>query len=560
MPHDQLPPFVLKDGETFAMLDARGEISPETHPDSGIFHRGARHVSRLQLLLWDYPPAVLSSTERGEMGVHVSHLSSDVGPPHVPGGDRPPPGAVHLERSTLLTPTACLQQLVFTSYAAGTLRMPLTLRFDADFRDIFEVRGNRRRARGRSVHDLKPRGSVWVYRGLDDEDRCTALRIGEAVEGGGEDHLRLSLDLEPRCPRRLALVLDFQARLAAPGGGAADAGGGIRGGAGGHHRALPRCPPAGRGRDHRQSRLQCLAGPLLLGRPSALHPSRPRPLPLCGGALVQLSLRPGRHPHRPPAAPGGAPAGPGGAGLPGRAPGQPPGSGQRRRTGQDPARSPPRGDGGPRGGALPAVLRQRRCHPTVRDAGPATTWPAAPTAISWPRCCRPWRRQWPGSMGPRAPASMASCATSARPRAACATRAGRIPTTPSTMPTAGWPGVDRPLRGAGLRVWGPPGDGGDPGGLRRRRTGLRTCGRPPRRSGDASTRPSGATPSAPMPSPSMARGTPAPCDPPTPATASGPGSPIGTLPPRSPGSCWPPRASTAGGCAPSTSGRPATAR
>jgi glycogen debranching enzyme len=214
MPHDQLAPFVLKDGETFAMLDARGEICPETHPDSGIFHRGSRHVSRLQLLLWDYPPAVLSSTERGEMGVHVSHLSSDVGPPHGLGGDRPPPGAVHLERSTLLTPTACLQQLVFTSYAAGTLRMPLTLRFDADFRDIFEVRGNRRRARGRSVHDLKPRGSVWVYRGLDDEDRCTALRIGEAVEGGGEDHLRLSLDLEPRCPRRLALVLDFQAGLA----------------------------------------------------------------------------------------------------------------------------------------------------------------------------------------------------------------------------------------------------------------------------------------------------------------------------------------------------------
>jgi hypothetical protein len=61
MSHDQLPPFVLKDGETFAMLDSRGEICPETHPDSGIFHRGTRHLSRLQLLLWQRPPTVLSS-------------------------------------------------------------------------------------------------------------------------------------------------------------------------------------------------------------------------------------------------------------------------------------------------------------------------------------------------------------------------------------------------------------------------------------------------------------------------------------------------------------------
>ena len=43
--------FVLKNGETFAMLDGRGEICPLSHPDSGIFHRGTRHVSRLELRL-----------------------------------------------------------------------------------------------------------------------------------------------------------------------------------------------------------------------------------------------------------------------------------------------------------------------------------------------------------------------------------------------------------------------------------------------------------------------------------------------------------------------------
>lgn len=62
--HDPLPSFVLKTGETFPVIDSRGEISPETQHDAGIFYRGVRHLSRLQLLLWERPPVVLSSTER----------------------------------------------------------------------------------------------------------------------------------------------------------------------------------------------------------------------------------------------------------------------------------------------------------------------------------------------------------------------------------------------------------------------------------------------------------------------------------------------------------------
>jgi glycogen debranching enzyme len=204
MPHDQLAPFVLKEGETFAMLDARGEICPETHPDSGIFHRGARHVSRLQLLLWDQPPTVLSSTERGEIGVHVSHLCNEAIGEAAPSG-----GSVHLERTTVLTSTACLQQLSFTSYEAGVITLPLTLRFDADFRDIFEVRGMARRERGRDVQRCAPDGLVRVYQGLDGEDRSTILRVGAPVEGVGEDHLSLRLRLESRLTRRFCLLLDF---------------------------------------------------------------------------------------------------------------------------------------------------------------------------------------------------------------------------------------------------------------------------------------------------------------------------------------------------------------
>ena len=206
MPHDQLPPFVLKDGETFAMLDGRGEICPETHPDSGIFHRGTRHVSRLQLLLWGEPAAVLSATERGEMGVHVSHLTNDS------SANGPRQGVVHLERSTVLTPSSCLQELSFTNYGEAALQVPLCFRCDADFRDIFEVRGIQRPLRGHTVLSCSSDALEWQYRGLDGCDRLTLLRLGAAVEEVGDDHLSLSLLLEPRQPLRLVLELAFEQR------------------------------------------------------------------------------------------------------------------------------------------------------------------------------------------------------------------------------------------------------------------------------------------------------------------------------------------------------------
>ncbi|MBM5808974.1 MAG: amylo-alpha-1,6-glucosidase [Cyanobacteria bacterium M_surface_9_m1_291] len=203
MPHDQLPPFVLKDGETFAMLDGRGEICPESHPDSGIFHRGTRHLSRLQLLLWGQSGAVLSSTERGEMGVHVSHLTNDF------SAEGPRQGVVHLERSTVLTPSSCLQELSFTNYGETVLQMPLCFRCDADFRDIFEVRGIQRRQRGQTVLSCSSDALEWRYRGLDRCERRTVVRLSAPVQEVGDDHLSLCVELPPRQPLRLVLELQF---------------------------------------------------------------------------------------------------------------------------------------------------------------------------------------------------------------------------------------------------------------------------------------------------------------------------------------------------------------
>ena len=203
MSHDPLPPFVLKDGETFAMLDGRGEIHPATHPDSGLFHRGTRHLSRLQLLVAHRPPTVLSATERGEIGLHVSHLSNGDA-----GDAAPSRGSLHLERSTLVCGGACLQQLSFTSFEPLPLRLPLLLRLDADFRDIFEVRGISRTRRGEVESQAVAGGLLFTYAGLDGELRRTLMQIGGAPLERGSHQVAIELELEPRRTRRLCLVID----------------------------------------------------------------------------------------------------------------------------------------------------------------------------------------------------------------------------------------------------------------------------------------------------------------------------------------------------------------
>ena len=59
-----------------------------------------------------------------------------------------PRGSLHLFRARILCDGGCVERLRVANHAAQALDVPIALRFDADFADIFEVRGTRRAARG----------------------------------------------------------------------------------------------------------------------------------------------------------------------------------------------------------------------------------------------------------------------------------------------------------------------------------------------------------------------------------------------------------------------------
>ncbi len=200
---------VLKHGDTFAVFDRFGDIESIGTGELGIYHQDTRFVSRLTLKLQNGRPLLLSSTIKDDNGV----LAVDATNPDIRAGDRLaiPRGTIHIFRSKFLWNATCHERLRVHNYGQEPVSVRLSLAFDSDFADIFEVRGSRRERRGGRLPARLEAGSVeFGYEGLDGRVRRTriafdapptALAEGEAcydvrLPPGGEEELRYAMSCE----------------------------------------------------------------------------------------------------------------------------------------------------------------------------------------------------------------------------------------------------------------------------------------------------------------------------------------------------------------------------
>jgi glycogen debranching enzyme len=140
----------------------------------GLFYEGTRFLSRLELSLYDERPTFLSSTIKEDNAM----LAVDLTNPRltVDGGAPVPPGTLHLLRSAFLWQGRCFTRLVLSNYGMRPLRVTVSYHFNADFADIFEVRGTRRPRKGEMLEpEIKDGRAILAYRGLDGVTRRTAI-------------------------------------------------------------------------------------------------------------------------------------------------------------------------------------------------------------------------------------------------------------------------------------------------------------------------------------------------------------------------------------------------
>lgn len=191
------PVRVLKHGESFAVFDAHGDIVPGPGSEHGLFHAGTRFLSRCELRLANHQPLLLSSTISDDNTIFTADLTNpDMNVDEVAGA-RVARGLLHLYRSRMLRDGTWAERLRVANHALHAIEVPISLRFDADFADVFEVRGTRRMRRGTRLPAATSPELVLRYRGLDNVERTTRIVADPRPEFPGDNQLAFVMRLEP---------------------------------------------------------------------------------------------------------------------------------------------------------------------------------------------------------------------------------------------------------------------------------------------------------------------------------------------------------------------------
>jgi glycogen debranching enzyme len=171
---------VLKHDDSFAVFDRHGDIRPVGLGEEGVYTRGTRHLSGWLLRIAGRRPLLLGSTARKDNArLSVDLTNTDIGA----GAERIAHSSLHIGRTKVLWDEVLHERLVVRSFARRAIAVSLELRFDADFADIFEVRGMRRERRGEVLPVSVTRDRVVLaYRGLDGVERRTGISFSPAPD------------------------------------------------------------------------------------------------------------------------------------------------------------------------------------------------------------------------------------------------------------------------------------------------------------------------------------------------------------------------------------------
>ncbi len=169
-----LPKLVLKHEESFFVADRRADFPDVPASEFGFYVGGTRFLHRLELRLGGQHPLVLNaavSADTLQVAVDLTNPDMEAGGAFALDGR-----TLRLARRLTLYGRQLGQTIAIESFAQAPVPVDLTCDFDADFADVFEVRGLRRESRGDM---LAPQAAgaraELAYRGLDGVRRRAVL-------------------------------------------------------------------------------------------------------------------------------------------------------------------------------------------------------------------------------------------------------------------------------------------------------------------------------------------------------------------------------------------------
>ena len=170
---------VIKHDRAFFLSDRYGDVPEGNQAALGLYYRDTRFLSRLELALDDLHPLLLhSSTERNyAQTVELAYPITVADPQGFEYQEN-----LFLSRTRLLS-DSLLEQIEVSNLGSVSRSVRLRLQFDADFLDVFEVRGLVRT----NVQPGQPQAAqvghnsvTFACRGADGVVRTTMIRFSRA--------------------------------------------------------------------------------------------------------------------------------------------------------------------------------------------------------------------------------------------------------------------------------------------------------------------------------------------------------------------------------------------
>src|SRR5262249_10561378 len=150
----------------FAVLDDFGQAQANRPAAEGLFFEDTRYLSRLALAVNGVRPLLLSTTVTDGN----TQLAVDLTNPEIAetGDRRLAASTVHIGPVVVLGEDSLFAETTLRNYGSEAAELEFTVELDADFIDLFEVRGMQRQQRGTLLPVAPERdGPVFAYRGLD---------------------------------------------------------------------------------------------------------------------------------------------------------------------------------------------------------------------------------------------------------------------------------------------------------------------------------------------------------------------------------------------------------
>ena len=205
----ELRPRTLKHGDVFGLFDHNGDARDSSNSPEGVFFHDTRYLSRFCLQIDGRRPVLLSSTPRDDN----ASLTFDLTNPdfYDPDGEMAlEHDIVQIRRVRFLWKGSCFERVAVRNFDIVPRRVRMSIHFAADFADLFEVRGHKRKATGlHHAPKVAGDGVTLSYTGLDDQERWTLLRFDPPPDEISAGHACFDLELVPRETKRFFVEIGF---------------------------------------------------------------------------------------------------------------------------------------------------------------------------------------------------------------------------------------------------------------------------------------------------------------------------------------------------------------